>query len=96
MQQWFKTDIVKRFYMYHAMNVVLQLEKMQGKSIGLDENKNTESFEQQSFSSFTVVDRKNINPLPKPAAYGLFCVISGPAMVQLHESCILQPLQQNP
>ncbi|NJM15337.1 MAG: hypothetical protein HC896_08105 [Bacteroidales bacterium] len=27
MQQWFKTDIVKRFYMYHSMNSVLQLEK---------------------------------------------------------------------
>jgi len=39
MQQWFKTDIVKRFYMYHSMNTVLQLEKMPDKSIDLEENK---------------------------------------------------------
>jgi len=39
MQQWFKTDIVKRFYMYHSMNTVLQLEKMPDKSIDLIDNK---------------------------------------------------------
>ena len=39
MQQWFKTDIVKRFYMYHSMNTVLQLEKMPDKSIDLSDNK---------------------------------------------------------
>jgi len=39
MQQWFKTDIVKRFYMYHSMNTVLQLEKIPDKSIDLEENK---------------------------------------------------------
>ncbi|MCF8370438.1 MAG: hypothetical protein K9H64_02370 [Bacteroidales bacterium] len=39
MQQWFKTDIVKRFYMYHSMNTVLQLEGMPDKSIDLDGNK---------------------------------------------------------
>lgn len=39
MQQWFKTDIVKRFYMYHSMNTVLQLEKMPDKSIDLEANK---------------------------------------------------------
>ena len=39
MQQWFKSDIVKRFYMYHSMNTVLQLEKMPDKSIDLDENR---------------------------------------------------------
>ena len=39
MQQWFKTDIVKRFYMYHSMNTVLQLEKMPDKSIDLEDNK---------------------------------------------------------
>ena len=38
MQQWFKSDIVKRFYMYHSMNTVLQLEKMPDKSIDLDDN----------------------------------------------------------
>jgi len=43
MQQWFKTDIVKRFYMYHSMNTVLQLEKMPDKSIDLEANKQTEN-----------------------------------------------------
>ena len=38
MQQWFKSDIVKRFYMYHSMNTVLQLEKMPDKSLDLDDN----------------------------------------------------------
>jgi hypothetical protein len=33
MQQWFKTDIVRRFYLYHAVNTVLQLETMQNKTI---------------------------------------------------------------
>jgi hypothetical protein len=42
MQQWFKPDIVKRFYMYHSMNTVLQLEKMPDKSIPLEENKKKE------------------------------------------------------
>lgn len=39
MQQWFKTDVVKRFYMYHSMNTVLQLESMPDKSIDLADNK---------------------------------------------------------
>ncbi len=39
MQQWFKSDIVKRFYMYHSMNTVLQLERMPDKSIDLEDNK---------------------------------------------------------
>jgi hypothetical protein len=39
MQQWFKSDIIKRFYMYHSMNTVLQLEKMPDKSIDLEDNK---------------------------------------------------------
>ena len=42
MQQWFKTDIVKRFYMYHSMNTVLLLEKMPDKSIDLEENRKRE------------------------------------------------------
>ncbi len=42
MQQWFKTDIVKRFYMYHSMNTVLQLEKMPDKSIDLEAKKQKE------------------------------------------------------
>jgi len=41
MQQWFKTDIVKRFYMYHSMNTVLQLEKIPDKSIDLEDNTST-------------------------------------------------------
>jgi len=39
MQQWFKSDIVHRFYMYHSMNSVLQLEKMPDKSIKLTDEK---------------------------------------------------------
>lgn len=32
MQQWYKTDIVKRFYLYHALNTALQLEGMEIKT----------------------------------------------------------------
>ena len=39
MQQWYKSDVVKRFYAYHSLNTVLQLEKIQDKSIELDTNK---------------------------------------------------------
>jgi hypothetical protein len=42
MQQWFKTDIIKRFYLYHSMNTVLQLEKMPDKSIAVEEEKKRE------------------------------------------------------
>ncbi|MEM9848131.1 MAG: hypothetical protein AAF847_09605 [Bacteroidota bacterium] len=34
MQQWYKHDVVKRFYMYHAANTVLQLEDLPLKSVG--------------------------------------------------------------
>ncbi|MBU0765470.1 MAG: Rpn family recombination-promoting nuclease/putative transposase, partial [Bacteroidetes bacterium] len=27
MQQWYKPDIIQRFYVYHAINTALQLEK---------------------------------------------------------------------
>jgi hypothetical protein len=37
MQQWYKQDIVKRFYLYHALNTGLQLENLPPKSIILDE-----------------------------------------------------------
>jgi hypothetical protein len=33
MQQWYKTDTVKRFYLYHTLNTALQLEDMPLKSI---------------------------------------------------------------
>ena len=33
MQQWHKTDVVKRFYLYHAVNTALQMETMQNKTI---------------------------------------------------------------
>jgi len=32
MQQWYKTDFVKRFYMYHTVNTALQLENLPIKS----------------------------------------------------------------
>ena len=34
MQQWYKHDVVKRFYLYHAANSVLQLEDLPLKQIG--------------------------------------------------------------
>jgi len=43
MQQWYKTDIVKRFYMYHSMNTVLQLEKIPDKNIDLGDSKKKET-----------------------------------------------------
>ena len=42
MQQWFKTDIIKRFYAYHSLNTVLQLEKMPDKSLPIDDRKQSE------------------------------------------------------
>lgn len=33
MQQWYKTDVVKRFYVYHAANTALQLEHLPFKMI---------------------------------------------------------------
>ncbi|OQX81892.1 MAG: hypothetical protein B6D64_01435 [Bacteroidetes bacterium 4484_276] len=39
MQQWHKTDVVQRFYVYHALNSALQLEKLPKKIIPLVENK---------------------------------------------------------
>jgi hypothetical protein len=37
MQQWYKQDIVKRFYLYHALNTGLQLESLPPQSILLGE-----------------------------------------------------------
>ncbi len=39
MQQWYKSDIVHRFYTYHCVNTALQLEKLPFKSITLESNK---------------------------------------------------------
>jgi len=36
MQQWFKPDIVHRFYVYHCINTALQLEKLPLKSFAID------------------------------------------------------------
>jgi len=36
-QQWFKPDIVNRFYVYHAINSALQLEEMPNKNIFINE-----------------------------------------------------------
>jgi hypothetical protein len=43
MQQWYKTDVVKRFYLYHALNSVLQLESITPKSIPISKNKKKET-----------------------------------------------------
>jgi len=37
MQQWYKSDIVQRFYLYHALNTGLQLEKLPHERIWLDQ-----------------------------------------------------------
>lgn len=37
MQQWYKPDIVQRFYLYHALNTALQLETLPTKNIVLPE-----------------------------------------------------------
>ncbi len=42
MQQWFKTDIIKRFYAYHSLNTVLQLEKIPDKSLPVEDKKHNE------------------------------------------------------
>ncbi len=39
MQQWYKHDIVQRFYVYHALGAALQLEDMPKKLIPLPEGK---------------------------------------------------------
>jgi hypothetical protein len=39
MQQWYKSDIVKRFYLYHSLSSVLQLEKIPIKSITINKTK---------------------------------------------------------
>ena len=36
MQQWYKLDIIHRFYVYHCINTALQLENMPFKSIRID------------------------------------------------------------
>ena len=43
MQQWYKTDIVKRFYVYFALNSVLQLENIPTKSLDLGEERKHET-----------------------------------------------------
>jgi hypothetical protein len=40
MQQWYKTDVVKRFYVYHAANSALQLENLPFKTIFKQPNSN--------------------------------------------------------
>lgn len=37
MQQWYKPDIVNRFYVYHTVNTALQLEEMPNKNIFINE-----------------------------------------------------------
>lgn len=43
MQQWYKTDIVKRFYVYFALNSVLQLENIPLKSLDLGDERKHET-----------------------------------------------------
>ena len=39
MQQWYKPDVIQRFYVYHALNAALQLEHMPKKVIPLSDGK---------------------------------------------------------
>ena len=43
MQQWYKTDIVQRFYLYHALNSGLQLEDLPKKALHLESGKTLKS-----------------------------------------------------
>lgn len=45
MQQWYKTDVVKRFYMYHCLNTALQLEGMELKSFWNDATQQRETLD---------------------------------------------------
>ena len=36
MQQWYKVDVIKRFYLYHSLNASLQLETLPEKRLTLD------------------------------------------------------------
>ena len=36
MQQWYKTDVVKRFYLYHSLSASLQLETLKEQVISID------------------------------------------------------------
>ena len=38
MQQWYKTDVVKRFYLYFCLGSSLQLERIEEKSVPLNDN----------------------------------------------------------
>ncbi len=42
MQQWYKPDVVQRFYVYHALNTSLQLENMPKKLIPIKDKKSKE------------------------------------------------------
>jgi len=39
MQQWYKPDVIQRFYVYHALSAALQLERMPKKLISLPDGK---------------------------------------------------------
>ena len=43
MQQWYKSDVVKRFYVYHTLNTALQLESLPLKSIQISDEKKYET-----------------------------------------------------
>jgi hypothetical protein len=40
MQQWFKSDVVKRFYLYHTLNTALQMEAIPEKNLLKDDDEN--------------------------------------------------------
>jgi len=52
MQQWYKKDIIQRFYLYHAANTVLQLEKVPMKKVTLDNGKNLKLFPEKQTKDY--------------------------------------------
>jgi len=62
MQQWYKTDIMKRFYLYHTVNTALQLEKLPIKSV-LTENFTIETTENKEEIKFLVKNTRDYSRL---------------------------------
>jgi len=57
MQQWYKPDVVHRFYTYHCLNTALQLERLPIKSIGLTGNllENNDSTKERKVKDFSEI-----------------------------------------
>jgi hypothetical protein len=54
MQQWYKSDIVKRFYVYHCANTVLQLEHLLFKEYAVMHEENAEKRRARAYSYHSI------------------------------------------